>query len=140
MMSIDTVNMPSGYQLHYDSQLGYWWTRHGLTSMRFTTSYACAASAQRHHENAPVTSIPADVPPGMALHYATEEQRALDAAVEPRRLAFLAARRARKMHISGPHVGGLWLCRLPSRSEFKASGQSPEGAYHAWHSYWGARP
>jgi hypothetical protein len=78
-------------------------------------------------------SIPDSVPVGMALHYATEEQRALDAAVEPRRLAFLAARRARKLHIRGPLVGGLWVCRLPSKPDRKASGTSPECAYNAWY-------
>lgn len=81
--------------------------------------------------------IPADVPVGMALHYATEEQRALDAAVEPRRLAFLAARRARKMHIRGPYVGGLWIACFPGSSGLGASGMSPEGAYRNWFSYWG---
>lgn len=89
-------------------------------------------------------TIPADVPVGMALHYAVLSQQA-DARwtgddYEQALARMVAARRARKLHVSGPHVGGLWICRLPSRSEFKASGQSPEGAYHAWHSYWGTRP
>lgn len=85
-------------------------------------------------------TIPADVPPGMALHYAMQNVRWTGDDYEQALARMVAARRARKLHISGPHVGGLWICRLPSRSEFKASGQSPEGAYHAWHSYWGTRP
>jgi hypothetical protein len=80
-------------------------------------------------------SIPDSVPVGMALHYATEEQRVeaiakIDASIG----AVLAARRhTHKLHIRGPLVGGLWVCRLPSQPDRKASGTSPECAYNAWY-------
>lgn len=71
-------------------------------------------------------SIPDTVPVGMALFYATIDDR-----VE-------AARRARKLHIRGPLRGALWLCYRPNDvSTLTASGMSPEQAWNNWQSYWG---
>lgn len=45
--------------------------------------------------------------------------------------------RANKLHIRGPMVGGLYVCRHPKHPNMASSGMSPEAAYNAWFSYWG---
>ena len=42
---------------------------------------------------------------------------------------FLRARRARKVRVRGPFVGGLWVC---TGKGFGCTGMSPELAYRAW--------
>lgn len=54
--------------------------------------------------------------------------------------AFLKARRARKLHIRGPLVGGLWMAHMPAYRTHSATATSLEGAYRAWFTYWGNRP
>lgn len=49
-------------------------------------------------------------------------------------------KRASRLHIRGPYVGGLWLCYLPGRQGLSATGLSPEMAYRAWASYQGIKP
>lgn len=54
---ISQDGMPRGYTLHYDSQLGFWWSRMWETARCFNRSATAVRNAQLHHQKR-VASLP----------------------------------------------------------------------------------
>lgn len=59
---------------------------------------------------------------------------------EPTTSAIRALQWFRRLRIKGPIAGRLYVCYRHDRPGQTATAMTPEGAYNAWQSYWGARP